>query len=148
MEIDLHDKTTNEAIEFFIEKYNQAIKNSYKDSIYVIHGYGSSGKGGKIKRVFHNYLKENSNLLKYEFDSNPGAVIIYPKKALPTKLTTLEKDILNFCTINSKSIKKIESKFFKKADVKDIKKVLNSLVKRELLDKSLKKSTLVYRSVK
>jgi dsDNA-specific endonuclease/ATPase MutS2 len=80
MEIDLHDKTTDEAITFFIEKYNKAIKNNYKFSIYVIHGYGSSGKGGKIKKVFHNYLKENSQYLEYEFNSNPGVVIVYPKR--------------------------------------------------------------------
>ena len=146
MEIDLHNKTTDEALNFFIEKYNEAIKNNYKSYIYVIHGYGSSGKGGKIKKVFHNYLKENSQYLKYEFDSNPGAVIIYPKKILPTKLSLLEKDILKFCSDSPKSLSKIEAKFFKQANVKDIKKLVNSLVKKELLIKFMKKAIDVYKT--
>lgn len=148
MEIDLHDKTTNEAIDFFIEKYNLFIKNKKKGYMYVIHGYGSSGKGGKIKRVFHKYLKENSKFLKYEFDSNPGAVIVYPKKILPTKLSVLEKDIVEFCSINSKSISKIESKFIKRAESQEIKKLVNSLVKKNILNKELKKATVVYKSIK
>ena len=148
MEIDLHDKTVNEAIDFFIEKYNDSFKHNSKLPIYVIHGYGSTGKGGKIKRVFHNYLEENSQYLKYEFDSNPGAVIIYPKNKLPTKLSTLEKEIINFCTDSPKSLSKIESKFFIQADVKDIKRTLNLLVKKEKLVKIQKKSTIVYQSLK
>lgn len=148
MEIDLHDKTTTEAINFFIEKYNEAIKNNYKHSIYVIHGYGSSGKGGKIKRVFHNYIKENTQYLKYEFDSNPGAVIIYPKQPLPTKLSVLEEHILEFCSNSPKSLSKIESNFFKQASVKEIKKLTNSLVKRNLLKKNIKKNIDVYQSIK
>lgn len=148
MEIDLHDKTTSEAIDFFIEKYNKALKRNYNSSIYVIHGYGSTGKGGKIKRAFHKYLKEHSEYLRYEFDSNPGAVIVYPKKTLPSKLTLLEKEILNYCNESPKTISKIESKFFKKASVKEVKKVVNTLVKKNLLNKSMKRTTEVYQSKK
>lgn len=148
MEIDLHDKTTKEAIDYFIEKYNQAVKSNYKSYIYVIHGYGSTGKGGKIKRVFHNYLKENSEYLKYDFDSNPGAVIVYPKKTLPTNLSILEKEILSFCSDSPKSLSKIESKFFKQADIKDIKKIVIFLTKKELLKKITKKSIDTYQKAK
>lgn len=148
MEIDLHDKTTEEAINFFIEKYNEAVKRNYKGPIYVIHGYGSSGKGGKIKKVFHKYLKENSQYLRFEFDSNPGAVIVYPKKKLPTTLSVLEEDILKFCSISPKSLSKIESNFFKKASAAEIKKIINSLVKKQLLRKIMKKTTDVYQTIK
>lgn len=148
MELDLHNKTTNEALKYFIEKYNEVVKNNCNCSIYVIHGYGSSGKGGKIKKVLHNYLKENLQYLKYEFDSNPGATIVYPKKALPNQLSILEQEILNFCLNSPKSLSKIESNFFKKYDFRDIKKTVNLLVKKDLLKKIIKKSANVYLTIK
>jgi hypothetical protein len=144
MEIDLHGKTTEEAISFFIDSYNKVLKNKQIKSIYVIHGYGSTGKGGKIKKVFHSFLRENTYYLKYDFDSNPGATIVYLKQKLPNKLSFLEKDILDYCSLTPKSLSKIESNFFNKSNVPDIKKSINSLVKKELLIKIMKKNTNIY----
>lgn len=144
MEIDLHNKNSKEAMDFFIDKYNEVIKSNENEHLYVIHGYGSSGKGGKIKRVLHKYLKRHKEFLDYEFDSNPGAIIIYPKKALPNKLSAIEDEILEFCKENPKSLSKIESKFFKQLNSNELKKLVNSLVKKDLLYKFNKKSVIVF----
>jgi dsDNA-specific endonuclease/ATPase MutS2 len=52
MEIDLHDKNVNEAINYFMIKYNEIISKGFKGEINVIHGYGSSGVL-KEKKTMH-----------------------------------------------------------------------------------------------
>jgi len=57
MEIDLHDKNVNEAINYFMIKYNEIISKGFKGEINVIHGYGSSGQGGVIRTVVQKSLE-------------------------------------------------------------------------------------------
>lgn len=143
MEIDLHDLSVNEAIRIFIEKYNKAFKNGYKGKISVIHGYGSSGQGGKIKRAFKTFSEEHKKFLKVEYTINPGITDVYPLKAIPQILDLLSKELLEYCSKNPKSLSKIESEFFKKYTAKEIKICVKSLVNKGLLEEILKKD-IVY----
>jgi DNA-nicking Smr family endonuclease len=45
-ELDLHGFTVAEAIERFVEEYNTRVADYQYGCWKVIHGYGSSGKGG------------------------------------------------------------------------------------------------------
>ena len=141
MKIDLHHLTVNEAIRIFIEKYNKSYKT--EKQIEVIHGYGSGGQGGKIKKAFHKFLTNNNEFLKFEVGLNPGLTYIYPKKKLPSYESTLEKEILNFCEL-PKSLSKIESRFLKKYSVNEIKIEIKKLIKAGKLTELLKNSVITY----
>jgi hypothetical protein len=141
MKIDLHHLNVNDAIRIFIEKYNENYKKEEK--IEVIHGYGSGGKGGKIKKEFQKFIKQNNKFLKYEIPLNPGATYIYPKKMLPPYKNSLEIEIFEFCN-SPKSLSKIERKFLKKYTIQEIKSSVKKLTKTNQLVETLKNSTIVY----
>lgn len=142
MEIDLHDLSVNEAIRVFIGKYNRTFKKGYKGPISIIHGYGSSGKGGKIKLSLKKFLEEHKNYLKLEYTLNPGITKVYPMKLIPVISDLLSKEVLKYCSSNPKSLSKIESEFFKKYTAKEIKTCVKSLVKKGLLEEILKKNVV------
>jgi DNA-nicking Smr family endonuclease len=85
--IDLHGLTLVEAMEKFINFYNKCIRDNYKDRIEVIHGYGSEGKGGDIKRELSLYLNSNIDKLRSlnqgDALGNPGITVLYPNQKLP-----------------------------------------------------------------
>jgi hypothetical protein len=141
MIIDLHHLSVNKAIRVFIEKYNKYYK--FENQIEVIHGYGSSGQGGKIKKDFHKFLSKNKEFLTFEIGLNPGLTYIYPKKKLPSYESSLEKEILIFCKL-PKSLSKIENKFIKKYSINEIKAEIKRLVKKEKLIESFKNSITTY----
>lgn len=144
MHIDLHHLTVNEALETFIIKYNEIYKSGYKGEIELIHGYGSSGKGGKIKKEIRKLIEANKSSFRIEYNNNPGITILLPKKPIPPRIDMLSKDILNFCKDNGKSLSKIESKFFRKYKVEDIKKSIRYLLRVELLKEETGKKERIY----
>lgn len=144
MEIDLHELTVNDAIRIFIEKYNLIYKGGHRSKVEVIHGYGSSGKGGKIKKAFKKFCEEHKKYLKVEYTSNPGITIVYPKEKLPEPLNILSLSILEFCKGSPKSLSKIESNFFKSHQAQEIKSSVKSLVKKGKLEEIIKKREIVY----
>jgi len=146
MKIDLHDLTTNDALRIFIQKYNEEYKKGNRNRIEIIHGYGSGGSGGKIKKELHKFLKANNKYLKFELGLNPGALYVLPKKKLPEYQDSLEEKILIFCKENPKSLSKIERKFLKNYNIKEIKSIVNKLVKTKKLDFINCKSTITYRT--
>lgn len=145
MKIDLHHLTVNESLRIFIEKYNKNYKSEKK--IEVIHGYGSGGNGGKIKKAFHKFLTDNKEFLKFEVGLNPGLTYIYPKKKLPSYESALEKEMLNFCEV-PKSLSKIEGRFLKKYSINEIKSEIKKLIKTEKLTEILKNSVITYQHKK
>ncbi len=58
-EIDLHGYTVAEAIEIFVKFYNGRVATGDLSSLSVIHGYGSSGTGGRITgtKSMRRYLR-------------------------------------------------------------------------------------------
>ncbi len=144
MVIDLHNMTCNDAIRFFIIRYNEIFKSGYRGSIEVIHGYGSGGEGGVIKKRLRKFLLENKKYLKFSIDVNPGATYVTPLKAIPQVTKEISRDILEFCRENPKSMDKIKGNFFKKYTPKEILSAVKSLVKKGDLESFFKKNHQVY----
>jgi hypothetical protein len=85
--IDLHGCNRAEAIRQFVDFYNDQVRSGYQGFIEVVHGYGSSGAGGVIKRELRKYLEANVDRLEMFIPGggigNPGVTKVYPKKLLP-----------------------------------------------------------------
>ena len=103
--IDLHDLTASEAIAEFAETYNRWFAAGYRDRIEIVHGYGSSGVGGVIRRRLRAFLDTNADrftqITTGDDLGNPGVTWVYPKGRLPEASASptgpLEQAILAFC---------------------------------------------------
>jgi hypothetical protein len=88
--IDLHERTVPEAIREFVRFYNDCVKGGYRGRIEVIHGYGSTGSGGVIRKKLREYLAAHAeklgSLLPGDSLGNPGVTILYAKKLLPASV--------------------------------------------------------------
>lgn len=139
MIIDLHDIKLEDAIPFFITKYNEFYLNGFKGEIEVIHGYGSSGIGGVIKKRFKRFSEAYNAYFNVRYTNNLGVTFITPKKLIPKENFLLENEILIFCSNSPKSMNKIKNNFLKKYKQEDIKKSVLSLLKKNLLSEIQKK---------
>lgn len=139
MEIDLHDKNVNEAINYFMTKYNEILSKGFKGEINVIHGYGSSGVGGKIKKRFKEFSEAYTSYFKVSYNNNIGITIVKPIKVLPNYDFLFENELLSFCSETPKSLNKIQNKFFKTHNNLEIKKTINNLIKKGFLTEIYKK---------
>lgn len=85
--IDLHHRTVPEAVREFVRFYNGCVRSHYLGRIEVIHGYGSTGTGGVIRKKLREYLAAHAesfgSFLAGDSLGNPGVTIVYPKKLLP-----------------------------------------------------------------
>lgn len=81
--IDLHSFTVAEALREFVRFYNQCVRSGYRGRIEVIHGYGSSGSGGRIRAALRDFLAGHGEIfgefLAGESLRNPGVTIVYAK---------------------------------------------------------------------
>ena len=104
-QIDLHDLTASEAIAEFAATYNRWFAAGYRDRIEIVHGYGSSGVGGVIRKRLRAFLATHSDRFKQitpgDDLGNPGVTWVYPKGRLPEAPAfaagPLEQAILAFC---------------------------------------------------
>ena len=115
--IDLHGFTVDEAIATFVERYNALFAEGYRGRIEIVHGYGSSGRGGVIRHRVRSFLAAHRDRLKHlaEGDAigNPGVTIVEAKGRMPVVQTTgsdLARAILAFCAM-PKTEAKIVTKF-------------------------------------
>jgi Smr domain len=102
--IDLHDLTVEEALRHFISAYNALVGGGFRGRIEVIHGYGSSGEGGVIRRKLRAFLAAHAdrfnNIVSGDALGNPGVTFIDVKGRLPATsvpATAVESAILAFC---------------------------------------------------
>lgn len=102
--IDLHDLTVDEAIRKFTADYNAIIASGYRGRVEVIHGYGSSGEGGVIRRKLRAFLAAHADRFKHivegESHGNPGVTYVDAKGRLPAAsahATPVHAAILAFC---------------------------------------------------
>lgn len=112
LDIDLHEMTVSEALDYFIEIYNSNKGQSLK----IIHGYGSTGIGGRIKSAVRNFIESNRSCFsRIEFgeniDRNKGYTIVYFRSVLPDKNDLLKEKIITYCTISPKTKEKITGNF-------------------------------------
>jgi hypothetical protein len=138
-ELDLHGHTVEEALRLFIDFYNRHVRSG-SQSVRVIHGYGSSGEGGKIRRKIRLFLEGEAGSLDWrpgeDVAGNPGVTIVFPRRLLPEPGNQLASDILEYC-----SIARTESKIagqFRKHPARDIKLAIRALVRQGRLKTILK----------
>jgi Smr domain len=127
-ELDLHGFTVAEAIEQFVQYYNTRVDNNQFGCLRIIHGYGSSGKGGAIRAKLRAFLEEHLDKVRYEAGDDygdPGWTWVYPKVRLPDQRERMAAAILTFCT-DGKTEKKILREFIKMGEVQ-VKQVVRSL---------------------
>ena len=97
--LDLHEMTVDEALKCFIPYYNSRVKT--REAFHLIHGYGSTGIGGKIMRRLRQMLEQNKGKVKFTFgediDGNPGYTIVYPLEKIAGYTDLLGEEILTFC---------------------------------------------------
>jgi hypothetical protein len=131
-ELDLHDHTVDEALRVFVEFYNRHVRSSLPEPLRIIHGYGSTEKGGKIRKKLRAFLEAGSGSLEWktgeDVEGNPGVTIIYPRRVLHAREDQLVAGILEFC-----SIPRTESKIagaFRKHTPQEIKSAIRALVRQ------------------
>ena len=87
-QIDLHGcRSSDEALTTFVAVYNELLQHGREEVLRVIHGYGSTGIGGKIRRRLHEFLRQHADCLDDWVDGevlrNPGVTVVYLRWRLP-----------------------------------------------------------------
>jgi hypothetical protein len=144
-ELDLHGLTIDEAIRVFIERYNRHVQGG-REPLRIIHGWGSSGEGGKIRRKIREFLTQATDNLDWEpgedVEGNLGVTIVYPRKILATRENLLAEGIATFC-----STPRTESKIageFRTHNAREIKQAIRTLVRQGRLQEIVKESHVTY----
>jgi hypothetical protein len=128
-ELDLHGYAVDEALDLFVGQYNRQAGTFCR--MVVVHGYGSTGKGGVIGRKLRVFLaRHNVTCVRGEaVDGNPGYTIVdCAGHVLPTYL---ESRILEYCA-SARSEKKTMGKFRHCGD-SQVKAGVSELVRRNQL---------------
>jgi hypothetical protein len=146
IELDVHGLTIGEAMKRFVDFYNQHLRDGFRGELRIIHGWGSSGEGGKIRPKLRQLLADAGANLTWkageDVEGNPGITIVYPRKIIHPRETQLETAILTFC-----SIPRTESKIageFRKYEPREIKQAIRSLVRRGEMKEIIKANHTAY----
>ena len=147
--IDLHGYKVKEALEAFTAFYNDQLARGDRSEIEVVHGYGSSGEGGEIRKRLHARLERHRKQLSYvpgerRSPYNPGVTFVKPLDPLPGAEDALQQDILIYCQ-QARTESKILNKFRSAGD-RQVKEALQSLLKADLLERVQIKSYPAYQS--
>jgi len=116
--LDLHGKTWAEALTAFREFYAAAAPGA---ALEVVHGYGKSGSGGRLRVSLRNYLERQSQagLLTYQpgeaADGNPGHTLLVPLKPLPAAGDDLAEAVWLYCA-RPQTARKIMNHFRRHGD--------------------------------
>jgi DNA-nicking Smr family endonuclease len=86
-EIDLHGLTVADSLTLFTAHYNARLRAGDTGPIRVIHGYGSSGRGGDLRAALRELLSRHAARLEFvpgeTYFNKPGVTVVYPKHPLP-----------------------------------------------------------------
>ena len=116
--LDLHGKTWAEALTAFREFYAAAAPGT---ALEVVHGYGKSGSGGRLRVSLRNYLERQSQagLLTYQpgeaADGNPGHTLVIRLKPLPAAGDDLAEAVWLYCA-RPQTARKIMNHFRRHGD--------------------------------
>lgn len=145
-ELDLHGLTVDEALAAFVEFYNRLARGNSQVPLRIIHGYGSSEKGGKIRQRLRAFLEVESTGIGWktgeDIERNPGVTLVYPGKLLDSLTDRLAASILEFC-----SIPRTESKIagrFREYGAREIKQAVRALVRQAKMKEILKGGHATY----
>ncbi len=93
--------------------YNQHVQRG-RGCIDVVHGYGSSGTGGVIKRRLRALLAANAGQLSFvrgeDLDQNPGHTEVHARHPLPSAADNLATAIIEYCS-TARTLEKINGRF-------------------------------------
>jgi len=99
MSLDLHGYTVAEAVDLFVNAYNERVSRGDLSRFSVIHGYGSGGTGGRIRTTLRKFLAAFDDSLSTETNPvNPGVTVVIPLKRLPEGAGILTSEILDYCS--------------------------------------------------
>jgi hypothetical protein len=143
--VDLHGMTWLEALPAFIEFYNNAVARGDKARLEIIHGYGSTGEGGVLRKRLHGFLEGRAGSLEVHTDNNPGHTFITPKAALPDTVDMLCEEILAYCD-TPKPQSKIIGKF-RRSGQPEVLGAIRTLESQRRLTTRLKGKLKVYEAV-
>jgi hypothetical protein len=135
-EIDLHNLSVADSMDHLMKYINEIYR---KDSIVlldIIHGYGSKGTGGKIKKKVLEYVSISNSLEMYETSQNPGKTTVKVLKRIDIFTNPKALLIYNFIKENPRGEKKIINKFRSFKD-REVKSILKSLINQKIIDSSL-----------
>ena len=103
-QLDLHGCTWSEALQNFIDFYNHSLDQNTDPAavqLSVIHGYGSTGLGGAIRKRLRAFLIKHSDCLEFtpgeNVDGNQGCTTVKLIKRLPDEKKLLAEAIRNYC---------------------------------------------------
>jgi DNA-nicking Smr family endonuclease len=87
-ELDLHGLTVAEGLARLVGHYNARLRAGDTGPIRLVHGYGSSGRGGDLRAAVRDFLARHAGRVEFvpgeRFFNNPGVTIVYPKQPLPS----------------------------------------------------------------
>ncbi len=146
--LDLHGQTWLEALETFLEFYNNTIQradNKPVATLEVVHGYGSTGEGGVLRSRLRGFLQRHEDYLQFRLDGNPGHTMVIPLKLLPDTKNMLAEKVWDYCA-NAKSLSKITGRFRRSGHPEVMDAIRTLELQRRL--KAVQKGTLkLYKSV-
>ncbi len=140
----MHGLSVTESLATLVAKYNALVPSAHKELL-LVHGYGSSGKGGVLKSQIRNFLQEAGVRFCTEqdgFSCNRGQTLVLLGASALSAGQGLEGKMLEFCS-PAKTKEKIFSKFHK-SGVKVVQEAFSALVKKSLLKESWKGKHKVY----
>jgi hypothetical protein len=118
--IDLHGFTVKDALDEVVYQYNAELIWGSKNNLYVIHGYGSTGVGGIIRRTLRMYLASRNVTFKCGDDNNNrGVTIVYIGQHLLTRdpcLPRVEGSMPNKPWQEPGSLSKLETEYHREVN--------------------------------
>ena len=85
------NQTVKEAMMQFIQTFNECHKKGAQ--LEVIHGYGSSGTGGKIKSALNRFIDKNKECTRV-VEINSGSSRYISQKLLPPYISIIDELVL------------------------------------------------------
>ncbi|MGE5247449.1 MAG: Smr/MutS family protein [Verrucomicrobiota bacterium] len=87
-ELDLHGLAVADGIARLAAHCNARLRAGDTGPIRVVHGYGSSGRGGDLRAAVREFLGRHAGRVEFvpgeTYFNNPGVTIVYPKHPLPS----------------------------------------------------------------
>ena len=147
--IDLHGKTAEDAIDYFISQSNTFLASGQRGYLIVIHGYGSSGLGtAVIKRRIREMVmrwRDYFEAVKCD-DSLPGETWVVPLKPFPCRIgrsRSLVQEVCTFCETR-KTDKQILARFHHMTE-QEVRSTLRELSEKGMLEAVMKKGNSAWR---
>lgn len=146
--LDLHNLTVREALDAFVRFYNAQFTQSRPAEFEVVHGYGSTGEGGEIRKRLRKFMAAHPKKMLVRrgehVTGNSGVTFVTPLHPLPSTEDALEGEILAYCE-SPRTEAKIVGKF-RTAGQPQVKQALKNMVKSGTLRRFYKGAYVHYQA--